>query len=59
MERKPGTLIYTVTEINGDYASMVSEDGGEHSLTMFLLPEGTGVGSRLAFQDFTWSLLEP
>ena len=51
-------LYYTVKQINGDYAQLLSDQGVEHSLTMFLLPEGTGVGSRLLFQDFTWTLLE-
>ena len=50
-------IFYTVVSINGDYAQLLSDNGQEHSITMFLLPEGTGVGSRLKFQDFLWSLL--
>ena len=49
-------IYYTVSNINGDYAEMVSDDGQKHSLTMFLLPEGTTVGSRLKLENFQWSL---
>ena len=48
---------YTVTAINGDYAYMVSETGVDNQVAMFLLPEGTDVGSRLLFEDFQWTLL--
>ena len=34
-------IFYTVRAINGDYADLVTDDGGTHSITMFLLPEGT------------------
>ena len=33
-------IFYTVRSINGDYASLVTDDGREHAITMFLLPEG-------------------
>lgn len=49
-------LYYTVEEINGDYARLRGEDGGEHGITMFLLPEGVTVGSRLKLEQFQWSL---
>ena len=49
-------IYYTVSNINGDYAELVSDDGQKHSLTMFLLPEGTTVGSRLKLENFQWSL---
>lgn len=50
------TIYYTVTDINGDYAQLLSDEGLEHSITMFLLPEGTTVGSRLKLENFMWSL---
>ena len=50
-------IFYTVRAINGDYADLVSDDGLEHSITMFLLPEGTTLGSRLKFEDFQWELV--
>ena len=50
-------IFYTVRAINGDYADLVADSGGEHSITMFLLPEGTDVGSRLLWENFEWTLL--
>lgn len=50
-------IFYTVTSINGDYAQMKSDSGQDHSITMFLLPEGTTVGSRLKLENFEWTLL--
>lgn len=52
-----GPIFYTVRAINGDYADLVSDDGLEHSITMFLLPEDTALGSRLKFEDFQWELV--
>ena len=51
------TIFYTVRSINGDYADLVTDDGMEHSITMFLLPEGTTVGSRLKLENFQWELV--
>ncbi len=51
-------IVYQVVSINGDYADLVSEQGQEHSITMFLLPEGTTVGSRLLLEHFVWTLLD-
>ena len=50
-------IFYTVRAINGDYADLVTDDGGTHSITMFLLPEGTTVDSRLKLENFQWELL--
>ena len=50
------TIFYTVLAINGDYADLITDDGKEHSITMFLLPEGATVGSRLKLDNFLWSL---
>ena len=49
------SIFYTVRAINGDYASLVADDGREH--TMFLLPEGTTLGSRLKLENFQWELV--
>lgn len=51
-------IFYTVQAINGDYAQLVTDEGLFHSITMFLLPEGTTVGSRLKLEDFQWELVE-
>ena len=51
-------IFYTVQSINGDYADLVADDGQRHSITMFLLPEGTTLGSRLKQENFLWELLD-
>ena len=51
-------IYYTVLSVNGDYAELVTDKGQPHSITMFLLPEGTTVGSRLKLENFQWELLE-
>ena len=48
---------YTVDSIDGDYARMISDSGVENQVAMFLLPEGTDVGSRLVRENFEWSLI--
>ena len=50
-------VFYTVTAVNGDYASLISDGGQPYSVTMFLLPEGVTVGSRLKLDNFQWELL--
>ena len=50
-------IFYTVQSINGDYALLRSEQGAELSVTMFLLPEGTDVGSTLKLGGFQGTLL--
>ena len=50
-------IFYTVRSINGDYAELVTDEGGTHSITMFLLPEGTTVDSRLKLENFMWELV--
>ena len=49
-------VYYTVDSINGDYAYMTSDKGVENQVAMFLLPEGTDVGSRLLWENLSWSL---
>lgn len=51
-------VYYTVDAIEGDYARMTSDNGVENQVAMFLLPEGTGVGSRLVRELMEWKLLE-
>ena len=50
-------IYYTVKNINGDYAYMISDSGVENQVAMFLLPDGVAVGSRLLFECFEWTLL--
>ena len=46
-----------VDRIDGDYAYLISDGGVENQVAMFLLPEGTTVGSRLVREIFEWNLL--
>ena len=48
---------YTVLSINGDYAYLRSDSGVDNQVAMFLLPEGTTVGSRLKLENFQWELI--
>ena len=50
-------VYYTVVSIDGDYAHMVSDNGVENQVAMFLLPTDTNVGSRLVRENSEWSLL--
>ena len=50
-------VYYTVQTINGDYAYLVSDDGVDNQVAMFLLPDGTAVDSRLLWENFEWTLL--
>ena len=50
-------VYYTVQTINGDYAYLRSDDGVDNQVAMFLLPDGTDVGSRLRWENFEWTLL--
>ena len=51
-------IFYTVQSINGDYAELLTDEGQPHSITMFLLPEGTSVGTRLKLENFMWEIVE-
>ena len=50
-------VYYTLNSINGDYAYLTSDTGVENQVAMFLLPDGTDIGSRLLFENFEWTLL--
>ena len=50
-------IYYTLNNINGDYAYLISDTGIENQVAMFLLPEGSDVGSRLLFENLEWTLL--
>lgn len=50
--------ILTVTAINGDYAEMVSDAGGDNTVAMFLLPGGVTVGTRLKRENFEWFICQ-
>ena len=50
-------IYYTVESVDGDYARLISDNGIENQVAMFLLPEGTTVGSRLVRNILEWSLV--
>lgn len=50
-------VYYTVESVDGDYARLISDNGIENQVAMFLLPEGTTVGSRLVRNILEWSLV--
>ena len=50
-------IYYTVESVDGDYARLISDNGIENQVAMFLLPEGTTVGSRLVRNVLEWSLV--
>ena len=50
-------VYYTVNSIDGDYACLISDNGVENQVAMFLLPEGTTMGSRLVRNVLEWSLV--
>lgn len=50
-------VYYTVKSIDGDYAHLISDSGVENQVAMFLLPEGTTVGSRLMREILAWNLV--
>ena len=50
-------VYYTVESVDGDYARLISDNGIENQVAMFLLPEGTTVGSRLVREILEWSLV--
>ena len=50
-------IYYTVSSIDGDYAYMTSDSGVENQVAMFLLPDGTDIGSRLLWENLEWTLL--
>ena len=50
-------VYYIVDFIDGDYAYLISDGGVENQVAIFLLPEGTTVGSRQVREIFEWSLV--
>lgn len=49
--------IYTVASIEGEYAYLREENGGEVMIAMFLLPEGVDIGTKLRFKDFSYEII--
>lgn len=49
---------YVVTKIEGEYAYIKDTEGNEIFIALYLLPEGTDVGSKLHWENFTYTLIE-
>ena len=52
------TVFLTVKEICGDYAILVSDGGETRQTAIFLLPEGITDGTRLKFEDFSYTIMD-
>lgn len=50
-------VYYTVESVDGDYARLISDNGIENQVAMFLLPEGITDGSCLVREKFEWILI--
>ena len=49
---------YTVLTINGDYATLVSDQGVEDVVAMALLPPETDVGLRMLCENFSYTVVK-
>ena len=53
------TQFYKVTKIEGEYAYIKNEEtGDEVFIAMFLLPEGTDIGTRLKYEMLQYEIIE-
>ena len=50
---------YKVTKIEGEYATIKDENtGDEIFIALFLLPEGTDIGTRLKYEFLSYEIAE-
>lgn len=50
---------YKVTKIEGEYATLTDIDtGDEIFIALFLLPEGTDLGTKLKYEMLEYEILE-
>ena len=53
------TRFYRVVKIEGEYAYIRDEESGEEIfITMFLLPEGVDIGTRLKYEMLEYEVIE-
>ena len=51
-------MIYTVTKIEGEYASLTDEKSGEELfIAMALLPIDTDIGTKLLYENMEFSVV--
>ena len=48
---------YTVSRIEGEYAYLSSDDGGELFIALALLPPNADTGTRLHYEMFEFSII--
>ena len=52
------TKIYIITKIEGEYAYLAPEDGGEELfIAMALLPLGVDLGARLKYENLEFEVM--
>jgi len=50
-------MIYTVTKIEGEYATLVDEKSGEELfIAMALLPSDTDIGTKLLYENMEFTV---
>ncbi len=49
---------YTLVSIEGEYAYLREDNGGEVMIALFLLPDGVDVGTRLRCECFSYEIVE-
>ena len=50
--------IYTITKIEGEYATLTDDDSGDELfIAMALLPAGVDVGTRLHYEMLEYSII--
>lgn len=50
---------YTLVSIEGEYAYLKDDDNGnEMFIALFLLPEGSDVGTKLHYEMFEYTIVE-
>jgi hypothetical protein len=53
------TRYYKVTKIEGEYATLTDIDtGDEIFIALFLLPEGTDLGTKLKYEMLEYEIIE-
>ena len=52
------TKFYTVTRIEGEYATLTEDSGGEIFIAMALLPPEADIGVRLKWEELTYTVVE-
>lgn len=52
-----GPIYYTVKQVMGDYALLMSDEGVENQVAMALLPPGIDEGDRLLWENLIYTIV--